>query len=189
MDAFSLEAMADAIAELVRGIAADAQHADVSLVGYSLGGRLAMAVAAWHPDIAGRIAVVSGSPGLTGAAPKCMIHCDARLECNTPFDDLPHTPSTFTVVTEHVHSQALAVEVATSVTCTSRAGTGERAARAARDSRLADALLQGGLPAFVESWYRGPLWHQLRAHPGFTRIVQHRSTAGAAHASWIRVVS
>lgn len=60
------------------------------------------------------------------------------------------------------------------------AGEAERTARAAHDDRLAASLLQGGLPAFVDGWYRAPMWAGLRARPGFDRIVQLRASTGAA---------
>lgn len=62
----SVQGIADAIAALIRSIAAGSQPSDVSAVGYSLGGRIALAIAARHPDIATRLAIVSGSPGLQG---------------------------------------------------------------------------------------------------------------------------
>jgi pimeloyl-ACP methyl ester carboxylesterase len=52
---------------LVREIGAELRPTEIALVGYSLGGRLALAIAARHPDLAARVAVVSGSPGLQGA--------------------------------------------------------------------------------------------------------------------------
>jgi pimeloyl-ACP methyl ester carboxylesterase len=44
-------------------------------------------------------------------------------------------------------------------------GAGERATRRARDAAAAAALAAGGVPAFVDDWYRAPLWAPLRAHP------------------------
>ena len=40
-----------------------------------------------------------------------------------------------------------------------------RAERAARDDALATALRTGGLPPFLEHWYRQPMWAPLRASP------------------------
>ncbi len=60
------------------------------------------------------------------------------------------------------------------------AGEAERTARAAHDDRLAASLLQGGLPAFVDGWYRAPMWAGLRTRPGFDRIVRLRASTGAA---------
>jgi len=44
-------------------------------------------------------------------------------------------------------------------------GAGERATRRVRDDAAAAALAAGGVPAFVDDWYRAPLWAPLRAHP------------------------
>ena len=59
------------------------------------------------------------------------------------------------------------------------AGQAERDRRAARDARLSTGLLQGGGASFIDSWYRGPLWQHLRAHPAFERIIQNRKDTGA----------
>ena len=37
--------------------------------------------------------------------------------------------------------------------------------RQARDTALADALNAHGVSAFVESWYRQPMWASLITHP------------------------
>ena len=54
---------------LVRDLAAELRPTDVAVVGYSLGGRLALAIAARHPDLAACVVVVSGNPGLQGVQP------------------------------------------------------------------------------------------------------------------------
>lgn len=59
------------------------------------------------------------------------------------------------------------------------AGQGDRAGRAGRDARLSTGLLERGGAAFIDSWYRGPLWRQLRAHPAFECIIQNRKDTGA----------
>lgn len=73
----TLEAVADAVAEAIAaatgaatgaGASHGAQRA-VHLVGYSLGARLALAVAVRHPLLASRLVLISGSPGLEGASP------------------------------------------------------------------------------------------------------------------------
>ena len=57
------------MAALIRAIAGDSDSPQpVHLVGYSLGGRLALAVAARHPALAARVAIISGSPGLEGGS-------------------------------------------------------------------------------------------------------------------------
>ncbi len=72
-EAYSLEAVAEAIAVLLLAIAEQQpqqlqQEAPaVHLVGYSLGGRVALALAARHPLLVARVAIISGSPGLAGA--------------------------------------------------------------------------------------------------------------------------
>ena len=55
----SYESMADAVAELLSTIAAPAP---VTLVGHSMGGKVAMLVALAHPELVGRLAVVDISP-------------------------------------------------------------------------------------------------------------------------------
>ncbi len=78
------------------------------LVGYSMGGRMAMAYALRHPRRVGRVVAVSASPGL-------------------------RTPT-------------------------------ERAARAALDEERAQAI-ETDLSAFLERWYRMPLFAALAARP------------------------
>lgn len=73
-EAYSLEAVVEAIAVLLLAIAGVQQRQlqqqeapAVHLVGYSLGGRVALALAARHPLLVARVAIISGSPGLAGA--------------------------------------------------------------------------------------------------------------------------
>lgn len=58
--AISVEAAADALASLIvqRGLSG------CLLVGYSMGARLAMAVATRHPGLCGKLMLVSGTPGI-----------------------------------------------------------------------------------------------------------------------------
>lgn len=60
------------------------------------------------------------------------------------------------------------------------AGKEERARRSARDARLSRGLMHDGGDMFIDSWYRGPLWRQLREHPSFERLVQQRKATGAS---------
>lgn len=76
----------------------------VDVVGYSMGGRLALHIAAIRPELVRRVVVVSGSPGLRTWA--------------------------------------------------------ERVARRALDAQRA-AAIRADFPAFVDAWYRMPLWHSL----------------------------
>lgn len=76
----SLEAVADAVAAAIvaatepvgnsavggLGGPTSRKARAVHLVGYSLGARLALAVAARHPQLASRLVLISGSPGLEG---------------------------------------------------------------------------------------------------------------------------
>ena len=96
LDAYTMDAAADLA---LAGVAAPAD-----VVGYSMGGRLALHLAVTRPEVVRRVVVVSGSPGL-------------RTEA-------------------------------------------ARAARRAVDAQRA-AALQADFPAFVEQWYRMPLWASL----------------------------
>ena len=55
----SYESMAEAVADLLREVAAPAP---ITLVGHSMGGKVAMLVALAHPELVGRLAVVDISP-------------------------------------------------------------------------------------------------------------------------------
>jgi pimeloyl-ACP methyl ester carboxylesterase len=172
----------------VRKIGAELRPTEIAVVGYSLGGRLALAVAARHPDLAARVAVVSGSPGLQGvhaavsdssaypahpwAAPLpsvCRYHAQLNDTLGRIWGSGKSGACPYGTATQHIKA------FATRAT----AGQAERAGRAARDARLSTGLLQGGGTEFVDSWYRGPLWRQLRAHPAFERTVQNRKDTGA----------
>ena len=59
----SVEAVADVLADQLRSLAGGRP---VQLVGYSLGGRLALALSMRHPTAVERLVIVSGSPGLAG---------------------------------------------------------------------------------------------------------------------------
>jgi len=58
----------------------------------------------------------------------------------------------------------------------------QRQQRAARDDELADTLEAGGLAAFVDAWYDGPLWAPLRQHGAFARVKARRAAAAVAAA-------
>jgi isochorismate synthase/2-succinyl-5-enolpyruvyl-6-hydroxy-3-cyclohexene-1-carboxylate synthase/2-succinyl-6-hydroxy-2,4-cyclohexadiene-1-carboxylate synthase/O-succinylbenzoate synthase len=62
----SLPAAAEAVAALLQR----AGLQGCTLVGYSLGARLALAVAARRPELAGRVVAVSGTPGIEAAGPR-----------------------------------------------------------------------------------------------------------------------
>lgn len=111
-DATSFDAAVDAFAPRVWG-----DDARVTLVGYSLGARVALSLAMRHPARVRAAVLVGVSPGL---------------------DD----PSA-------------------------------RAARAADDDRLADALLRDGLDAFVDAWDALPLFATQRALDPAVRATQH----------------
>ena len=55
----------DALAEVL-GALAVAEGGPLRLVGYSLGGRMALQLAAMHPALFSGVAVISGSAGLRG---------------------------------------------------------------------------------------------------------------------------
>ena len=44
----------------------------------------------------------------------------------------------------------------------------QRKARREKDAGLARALLTDGLPAFVQTWYKQPMWQSLRAHARYS---------------------
>jgi 2-succinyl-6-hydroxy-2,4-cyclohexadiene-1-carboxylate synthase len=89
-----------------------------SVVGYSLGGRLALQLAIEHPLAVACAVLVSASPGIAG-------------ECG-------------------------------------------RAQRRNIDEGQARRLEKGGLEAFLEEWYRQPLFAALREHPRFPEVLERR---------------
>jgi len=97
-----------------------------AVLGYSLGGRVALALAVRHPHAAERFVAVSAHPGLRDPA--------------------------------------------------------ERARRAAADDLLAEDLLRNGMEAFVDSWYRQPLFAPLRTHAAFDDLRSRRG--GGAPGPW-----
>lgn len=89
-----------------------------SVVGYSLGGRLALQLAIEHPDVVARAVILSASPGVGG-------------ECG-------------------------------------------RAQRRNMDEGSARRLERAGLEAFLDEWYRLPLFAALREHPRFPEVLERR---------------
>jgi pimeloyl-ACP methyl ester carboxylesterase len=71
----SYESMADAVAELLREVA---EPTSVTLVGHSMGGKVAMLVALAHPELVGRLAVVDISPAERNAV-EFVRYLDAML--------------------------------------------------------------------------------------------------------------
>jgi 2-succinyl-6-hydroxy-2,4-cyclohexadiene-1-carboxylate synthase len=102
-----------------------------ALVGYSMGGRIALELAATRPEIVPRLVLLSASPGLDDA--------------------------------------------------------GDRARRAAEDDRRAAELMLDGLDAFVERWYRLPLFASFAAHRSFDDARARRVHGNAAF--WARCVA
>ena len=56
----------------------DEGDAPIALVGYSLGGRLALQLAAAQPDLYSRVAIISGSAGLAGGGRCALIELICR---------------------------------------------------------------------------------------------------------------
>ena len=101
------------------------------LVGYSMGGRIALELAATRNDLVPRLLLLATSPGL---------------------DD-----------------------------------EGERARRAAEDDGRAQEILRDGLDAFVERWYRLPIFAPFTRHPSFSAARVRRAQGEAAF--WARCVA
>lgn len=111
---WSLTGCAAKLARLIEQTAAG----PATVVGYSLGGRLALHLAMEHPRQVAATVLVSASPGIADAA--------------------------------------------------------VREARRTDDEKLAQSLEQAGLTAFLDAWYRQPLFASLRAHPSFPDVLARR---------------
>jgi 2-succinyl-6-hydroxy-2,4-cyclohexadiene-1-carboxylate synthase len=101
------------------------------LVGYSMGGRIALELAATRPELAPRLLLLGASPGLDDEA--------------------------------------------------------ERTLRAAEDDARAAEILRDGLDAFVERWYRLPIFAPFTRHPSFSSARLRRAQGEAAF--WARCVA
>ncbi len=114
-----------------RALAARLERAPCDvLVGYSMGGRIALELAATRPELAPRLVLLGASPGI---------------------DD-----------------------------------ENERARRAAEDDARAEEILRDGLDAFVERWYRQPLFAPFASHASFAETRARRGVGDAAF--WARCV-
>ena len=92
----------------------------IHLVGYSLGGRAALAFASRYPDRILTLTIESASPGIVD--------------------------------------------------------TDERARRVDEDSARAQSILRDGLTAFVENWYRTPLFASLQDHPQTLSVLKESAS-------------
>jgi len=101
------------------------------LVGYSMGGRIALDAAAVRPQLVPRLLILAAGPGLDDPA--------------------------------------------------------ERARRAAEDDARAAEIARDGLDAFVERWYRLPIFAAFRAHPSFDAARVRRVQGDTAF--WARCVA
>jgi 2-succinyl-6-hydroxy-2,4-cyclohexadiene-1-carboxylate synthase len=101
------------------------------LVGYSMGGRIALELAAARGELVPRLLLLGASPGLDDAA--------------------------------------------------------ERARRASEDDARAAEILRDGLDAFVERWYRLPIFAPFTRHPSFSAARLRRAQGEAAF--WARCVA
>ena len=120
------------VADAARALAVRLEGAPFDLlVGYSMGGRIALELAATRPDLAPRLVLLGASPGLDDEA--------------------------------------------------------ERARRAADDDARAAEILRDGLDAFVERWYRLPIFAPFARHASFS-ATRHRRAQGEA-AFWARCVA
>ncbi len=67
----------------------------------------------------------------------------------------------------------------------------ERAARAAADAALAEALVREGIAPFLDRWYAQPLFASLRSHPDFALVARRRSALASEArdaAAWARIL-
>jgi 2-succinyl-6-hydroxy-2,4-cyclohexadiene-1-carboxylate synthase len=101
------------------------------IVGYSMGGRIALELAATRPELAPRLVLLAASLGLDDEA--------------------------------------------------------ERARRAAEDDARAEEILRDGLDAFVERWYRLPIFAPFARHASFSATRLRRAHGDAAF--WARCVA
>ena len=120
------------VADAARALAARLERSPCdTLVGYSMGGRIALELAATRPELAPRLVLLAASLGLDDEA--------------------------------------------------------ERARRAAEDDARAEEILRDGLDAFVERWYRLPIFAPFAAHPSFSAARLRRAQGEAAF--WSRCVA
>jgi len=105
------------------------------LVGYSMGGRIALELAASRLELVPRLLLLSSSPGIDDA----VDGPDARMK------------------------------------------------RTCEDDQRASELLRDGLDAFVERWYRLPLFASFIAHPSFAATRVRRAQGESAF--WARAVA
>jgi len=120
------------VADAARALAVRLEGAPCDLlVGYSMGGRIALELAATRPDLAPRLVLLGASPGLDDEA--------------------------------------------------------ERARRAADDDARAAEILRDGLDAFVERWYRLPIFAPFARHASFSATRLRRAQGEAAF--WARCVA
>jgi 2-succinyl-6-hydroxy-2,4-cyclohexadiene-1-carboxylate synthase len=117
----SIEAAADALARRL-----EERPCDV-LVGYSMGGRIALELAATRPELAPRLLLLSAGIGIDDAVD----------------------------------------------------GEGARARRVAEDDARAREIARDGLDAFVERWYRQPLFAPFARHASFARARLRRAQGEA----------
>ena len=115
----TLPVVADTVVEALdrRGVGT------MSVVGYSMGGRVALTLALRHPDRVDRLVLESASPGISSP------------------DD--------------------------------------REARADLDDRRAARIRREGLAAFLDDWYRAPLFETFRHHPQFDDALERRRRGDA----------
>lgn len=98
--------------------------AQIQLVGYSMGGRVALGFLAQHPHYVTAIALLSASLGI-----------------------------------QEAH---------------------EKQTRALADHKLAESIKHQSMETFVQTWYRLPLFGQLRHHPHFSEFIRKRLAQNSA---------